>query len=69
MQGSVELAPLTGLADVIVDLVETGETLKHNGLVPLEHIADVSSVLIANRVGFKLKHAQIAPLAVALGHV
>ena len=58
-QGSVELAPLTGLADVIVDLVETGETLKQNGLVPLEPICEVSSVLVANRVGFKLKHRAI----------
>ncbi len=65
-QGSVELAPLTGLADVIVDLVETGETLRQNGLVPLEHVADVSSVVVANRAGFKLKRAQIAPLLAAL---
>ncbi len=61
VQGSVELAPLTGLADVIVDLVETGETLKQNGLVPLESICDVSSVLVANRVGLKLKKAAIMP--------
>ena len=65
-QGSVELAPLTGLADVIVDLVETGETLKQNGLVPLQNICDVSSVLVANRVGFKLKHEAIETLMKAL---
>ena len=65
-QGSVELAPLTGLADVIVDLVETGETLKQNGLVELEHIVDVSSVVIANRVGLKLRRRSIEPLLEAL---
>lgn len=66
VQGSVELAPLTGLADVIVDLVETGETLRQNGLVPLEHVADVSSLVVANRAGFKLERERIAPLLDAL---
>ena len=65
-QGSVELAPLTGLADVIVDLVETGETLRQNGLVPLEHVVDVSSVLVANRSAFKLKRSLITPILTAL---
>ena len=65
-QGSVELAPLTGLADVIVDLVETGETLRQNGLVPLEKIADISSVLIANRAALKLRRHAIQPLLDAL---
>jgi ATP phosphoribosyltransferase len=65
-QGSVELAPLTGLADVIVDLVETGETLKQNGLVPLEKIADISSVVIANRAGLKLRRQAIEPILEAL---
>lgn len=66
VQGSVELAPLTGLADVIVDLVESGETLKQNGLVVKEHVCDVSSVVVANRVGMKLKQASIRPLLEAL---
>jgi ATP phosphoribosyltransferase len=66
VQGSVELAPLTGLADVIVDLVESGETLRQNGLAPLEHIADVTSVMIANRASYKLRHARIAPLFAAI---
>ena len=66
VQGSVELAPLTGLADVIVDLVESGETLRQNGLVELEHICPISSVVIANRVALKLKRAQINPLLEAL---
>lgn len=69
VQGSVELAPLTGLADVIVDLVESGETLRQNGLVVLEEIAPITSVVIANRVNFKLKHAAIQPLLKALAKV
>jgi ATP phosphoribosyltransferase len=66
VQGSVELAPITGLADVIVDLVESGETLRQNGLVVKEHVCDVSSVVVANRVGMKLKRQSIRPLLEAL---
>ena len=66
LQGSVELAPLTGLADVIVDLVETGETLKQNGLAQLELVTAVSSVVVANRAGSKLKRELIEPLLAAL---
>ena len=66
VQGSVELAPLTGLSDVIVDLVESGETLRQNGLVVLEEIFEVSSLLVANRVGLKLKHPRLRPLLQAL---
>lgn len=62
VQGSVELAPLTGLSDVIVDIVETGETLRQNGLVVVESVAPVSSVVVANRVGLKLQQFAIAPL-------
>lgn len=69
VQGSVELAPLTGLADVIVDLVESGETLRQNGLCVLEEIAQISSVVIANRVSFKLKHAALQPLLKTLAKV
>ena len=65
-QGSVELAPLTGLADVIVDLVETGETLKQNGLVELERVADISSVVIVNRAALKLRRSKIEPVLEAL---
>jgi ATP phosphoribosyltransferase len=54
VQGSVELAPLTGLADAIVDLVETGETLRQNNLEVREVVAEISSVLVANRAAFKL---------------
>ncbi len=60
--GSVELAPLVGLSDAIVDLVESGATLKENGLSEVETIFDVSSVLVANRSLFKLRHAEIQPL-------
>ncbi|HEX2676431.1 MAG TPA: ATP phosphoribosyltransferase [Polyangiales bacterium] len=66
VQGSVELAPLTGLADVIVDLVESGETLRQNGLQELELICPISSVVVANRVALKLKRQRIAPLLEAL---
>lgn len=65
VNGSVELAPLTGLADVIVDIVETGETLRQNGLVTLEAVCDISSVVVANRVGLKLKRQAIEPVLAA----
>ncbi len=59
LYGSMELAPLVGLADLIVDLVDTGNTLKANGLEPMEHIADVSSRLVVNRSSLKMKHATV----------
>ncbi|HAS51882.1 MAG TPA: ATP phosphoribosyltransferase [Gammaproteobacteria bacterium] len=59
LYGSMELAPLVGLADYIVDVVDTGNTLKANGLAPLEHIADISSRLIINKAAMKMKHARI----------
>jgi ATP phosphoribosyltransferase len=62
VQGSVELAPLSGLSDVIVDLVETGRTLAQNGLEVREEVAPVSSVLVANRASYKLRWGEIAPL-------
>jgi len=62
LYGSMELAPLVDLSDCIVDVVDTGNTLRANGLMPLEHIADISSRLIVNRASMKLKHAQIAQL-------
>ncbi len=60
--GSVELAPLVGLSDVIVDLVESGATLKENNLVVREHICEISSVLVANRTLYKLRRREIMPL-------
>jgi ATP phosphoribosyltransferase len=62
LYGSMELAPLVGLADLIVDLVESGNTLKANGLVPLEHIADISSRLVVNKASWKMKHAAVTAL-------
>lgn len=62
LYGSMELAPLTGLADVIVDLVSSGQTLKANGLVEVEHIMDISARLILNQAASKTKSKWIAPL-------
>ncbi len=59
LYGAMELAPKVGLAHCIVDLVDTGNTLKANGLVPLEHIEDISSRLVVNSASFKTKNAQI----------
>ena len=55
LYGSMELAPLTGMADAIVDLVSTGKTLKANDLVEVEHIMDISSQLVVNQAALKLK--------------
>lgn len=62
LYGSMELAPIVGLADIIVDLVDSGNTLKANGLVPLEHIMDISSRLIVNRASLKMKNQAIKDL-------
>ena len=59
LYGSMELAPLTGLADAIVDLVSTGNTLKANHLVEVERIMDISSHLVVNQAAFKLKQARL----------
>ena len=66
LYGSMELAPLTGLADAIVDLVSTGNTLKANDLVAVEEIEQVSARLIVNQAAFKLKRAAIQPMLDAL---
>jgi len=62
LYGSMELAPLTGLADAIVDLVSTGNTLKANQLVEVERIMDISSRLVVNQAALKLKQAPIREL-------
>jgi ATP phosphoribosyltransferase len=62
VQGSVELAPLVGLTDLIVDLVETGATLEQNGLEVREEVARISSVFVVNRAAYKLRHDRIRPL-------
>jgi len=59
LNGSVELAPLIGMADVILDIVETGTTLKENGLKPLKVIEDISTRLIVNKASFATKTTQI----------
>jgi ATP phosphoribosyltransferase len=62
LYGSMELAPLLGLADAIVDLVSTGKTLKANGLVAVEEIMPVSARLIVNQAALKTKRGTLQPL-------
>ena len=59
LYGSMELGPIVGLSDLIVDVVDTGNTLKANGLKPIDHIADISSRLIVNKASLKIKHQRI----------
>ena len=66
LYGSMELAPLTGLAEAIVDLVSSGNTLKANDLIAVEEVAQVSARLIVNQAAFKLKRAAIQPMLDAL---
>ena len=63
---SIELAPILGLSDVIVDIVETGKTLLENHLAPLETIVDISAWLISSRVSYQFKHQEIAAMQAAL---
>jgi ATP phosphoribosyltransferase len=62
LYGSMELAPLVGLSDAIVDLVSTGSTLKANKLVEVEHIMDISSRLVVNQAALKLKRDRLQPI-------
>lgn len=62
LYGSIELAPLVGLSERIVDLVSTGETLKQNGLVEVETIAEITSRLIVNRASLKTRHKRISEI-------
>jgi ATP phosphoribosyltransferase len=66
LYGSMELAPITGLADAIVDLVATGSTLKANNLVAVEEIAPISARLVVNQASYKLKRAAIEPMLTRL---
>ncbi len=59
LYGSMELAPIVGLADCIVDVVDIGNTLRANGLVPQDHMADISSRLVVNKASMKTKHKQL----------
>ncbi len=67
LNGSIELAPILGLSDVIVDIVETGATLKENDLDVVETIMPISARLIANKASFKFKTAEIEKLAASVG--
>ena len=67
LSGSVELAPITGLAERIVDLVETGRTLVENGLEVTDVIAEVSARLVVNRASYQLKRGEVAALVALLG--
>ena len=66
LNGSIELAPILGLSDVIVDIVETGTTLKENNLAVLEEILPISARLIANKAAFRFKRGQVSKLVSAL---
>jgi ATP phosphoribosyltransferase len=66
LSGSVELAPALGLADMIVDLVETGVTLQENGLTVVEEIAESTGRLVVNRASYQLKSDEVAKLVKAL---
>lgn len=66
LAGAMEIAPLMGLADCIVDIVDTGSTLRANGLVPLDNIAEISTRLIVNRASMKTKQPPIDALVAAL---
>lgn len=66
LNGSIELAPILGLSDVIVDIVETGKTLLENNLEPKQTIMPISARLIANKVGYKFKYQEITALCGSL---
>lgn len=66
LNGSIELAPILGLADVIVDIVETGKTLKENGLEPFETIVQISARLIANKASYSFKTEKINKIKQAM---
>ena len=66
LNGSIEIAPILGLSDVIVDIVETGTTLKENDLIPYETIVPISARLIANKAGYKFKNEAIKQICSGL---
>ena len=69
LNGSIEIAPILGLSDVIVDIVETGKTLYENDLEPKETIVEISARLISNKASFKFKSEQISKITEALGKI
>ncbi len=66
LNGSIELAPIVGLSEVIVDIVETGSTLRENGLVVLEEICDLSARVVVNPVSMKMEHDRITEIIARL---
>lgn len=66
LNGSVEIAPLLGLSDVIVDIVETGKTLKENGLHVVENILPISARLIAGKTSYQFRHERILEMCASL---
>jgi ATP phosphoribosyltransferase len=69
LSGALELAPSMGLADWIVDIVDSGNTLRANGLEPLELIADISSRIIVNKAAMKIKHTELSGLLASIEQV
>ena len=69
LNGSIEIAPILGLSDVIVDIVETGKTLYENDLEPKETIVEISARLISNKSSYKFKTEQISKITEALGKI
>ncbi len=69
LNGSIELAPILGLSDVIVDIVETGTTLLENDLEPIETVVPISARLIANKASYKFKNEEICAMSKALGEI
>jgi len=67
LYGSMELGPIVGLSDLIVDVVDTGNTLKANGMKPIDHIADISSRLVVNKAAMKMKHEKISAIIEQIG--
>ena len=66
LNGSIELAPIVGLSEVIVDIVETGSTLRENGLTVLEEVCPLSARMVVNPVSMKMEHGRITELITAL---
>jgi ATP phosphoribosyltransferase len=66
LYGALELAPLMDLADLIVDIVDTGNTLRANGMEPLQDIADISSRLVVNKAALRSRHTEITGIVEAL---
>ncbi len=69
LNGSIELAPIVGLADVIVDIVETGSTLRENGLVVLEEVCDLSARMVVNQVSMKRENQRITQIIKGLQEI